>query len=147
MIERRIIRFPCFGRSENRCGATVFPAGESAIVVMTDLDGMPVSYCFADAATYHFNRYLYGLRPEGVLYFEYRPGNGGGKGGLFRIARMEWLQLEGRYAEPDFEDVGRDVFYETVSCYGHDRRHLPDISFKPARIIRFNPAARNKPMR
>lgn len=119
-----------------KCGMTFFQCGRSPVVIFTDL-GRPTSITnsIESAANHCFAMHFLHVKPEDIMFFEhYRRDNG--QDSFFQV-KMSFDRLTDRYGPAEFMAVSSDSLMHMLSCYGHNKGNMPNLSFRPAKVIQF----------
>ena len=118
------------------CGMTFFQCGRAPLVILTDLGrGVSVTNSIESAASFCRVMHFLHVAARDIMFFEHyhRPT---GEDEFFSV-KMTWDGMEERYVGPEFSPISQDELHHLISCYGYREADIPQLSFKPAKIIEF----------
>ena len=125
---------------QSYCGMTFFQCAVTPILIFTDLEQwISITNSIESVATTARAMHFLHTQPKELLFFEHYHRKTEGIDSFYQV-KMDWDFLNERYTNPIFKKISKNELKHLLSCYGYFRYEIPDLSFKKADVISFNPA-------
>lgn len=126
--------------AQSACGMTFFQCGVVPVVIFTDMNkGVSITNSIESAAATARAMHFLHIKADTLVFIEhYHRENGSDQ--FFQV-KLRWSRMDEGYFALAFVEMPRQELDHLLSCYGYSPRDMPDLRFKPAKIIEFRRAA------
>ena len=135
-IGQCVLEYKHGGRDLN-CGMTYFQCGVVPIVILTDLDDrVSLTNSFESAAAAAYKQFFLHVEFADIIFIEHYNRKTPEVDSYFRV-EMKWAPMLESYSAPSFGQIDRRTLEHLLSCYGHSRSDIPQMTFASAQVYQF----------